>query len=140
MSNLLLWNPTYSRAKAGRPARTYIQQLCADTGCSPEDLMMMMMMMIIIISCRVTSTDIPDPFSSLNPIIHRFWQVLRATSRISTELLYVGSNWSPCFCSTTCGGPLEYITYDLVPTSPVVSCIPGSTNFDSFRDGCSVAV
>ena len=26
------------RAKAGRPARTYIKQLCADTGCSPEDL------------------------------------------------------------------------------------------------------
>ena len=26
------------RAKAGRPDRTYIQQLCADTGCIPEDL------------------------------------------------------------------------------------------------------
>ena len=25
-------------AKAGRPARTYIQQLCEDTGCCPEDL------------------------------------------------------------------------------------------------------
>ena len=24
--------------KAGRPARTYIQQLCEDTGCCPEDL------------------------------------------------------------------------------------------------------
>ena len=24
--------------KAGRPVRTYIQQLCQDTGCSPEDL------------------------------------------------------------------------------------------------------
>ena len=24
--------------KAGRPARTYEQQLCDDTGCSPEDL------------------------------------------------------------------------------------------------------
>ena len=28
----------YGRAKAGRPARTYIQQLCEVTGCSPEDL------------------------------------------------------------------------------------------------------
>ena len=36
--DVLLWTPTYSRAKAGRPARTYIQQLCDDTGCSPEDL------------------------------------------------------------------------------------------------------
>ena len=34
----LLWTPTYGRAKAGRPARTYIQQLCEDTECSPEGL------------------------------------------------------------------------------------------------------
>ena len=27
ISDVLLWTPTYSRAKAGRPARTYIQQL-----------------------------------------------------------------------------------------------------------------
>ena len=33
-----LWTPTHGRAKAGRPARTYIQQLCEDTGCCPEDL------------------------------------------------------------------------------------------------------
>ena len=26
------------KAKSGRPARKYIQQLCEDTGCSPEDL------------------------------------------------------------------------------------------------------
>ena len=38
ISDVLLWIPTYGRAKAGRPARTYIQQLCEDTGCSPEDL------------------------------------------------------------------------------------------------------
>ena len=38
ISDLLLWTPTYGRAKAGRAARTYIQQLCEDTGCSPEDL------------------------------------------------------------------------------------------------------
>ena len=38
MYSVLLWTPTYSRAKAGRPARTCIQQLCEDTGCSPEDL------------------------------------------------------------------------------------------------------
>ena len=38
VSDVLLWTPTYGLAKAGRPARTYIQQLCEDTGCSPEDL------------------------------------------------------------------------------------------------------
>ena len=38
ISDVLRWTPTYGRAKAGRPARTYIQQVCEDTGCSPEDL------------------------------------------------------------------------------------------------------
>ena len=38
IGDVLSWTPTYGRAKAGRPARTYIQQLCEDTGCSPEDL------------------------------------------------------------------------------------------------------
>ena len=37
ISDVLLWTPTYGRAKAGRPARKYIQQLCEDTRCSPED-------------------------------------------------------------------------------------------------------
>ena len=36
--DVLLWIPTHGRAKAGRPARTYIQQICEDTGCCPEDL------------------------------------------------------------------------------------------------------
>ena len=43
--------------------------------------------------------DIPDPLSPLPPIVHCFRLVLRVTSRILTELLYVGSSWSPCFCS-----------------------------------------
>ena len=38
ISDVLLWNPSHGRANAGRTARTYIQQLFADTGCSPEDL------------------------------------------------------------------------------------------------------
>ena len=38
ISDVLLWTPTHDRAKAGRPARTYIQQLCEDTGWCPEDL------------------------------------------------------------------------------------------------------
>ena len=38
ISDVLLWTPTHGRAKAGRAARTYIQQLCEDTGCCPEDL------------------------------------------------------------------------------------------------------
>ena len=38
ISDVLLWTPAYGCAKVGRPARTYIQQLCEDTGCNPEDL------------------------------------------------------------------------------------------------------
>ena len=34
----VLSTPSHGRAKARRPPRTYIQQLCADTGCSLEDL------------------------------------------------------------------------------------------------------
>ena len=56
-------------------------------------------------SCRAASTDIPDPLSPLLPIVHRLWQVFRATSRILTELLYVCSSWLSCFCSAICGDP-----------------------------------
>ena len=38
ISDVLLWTPTHGFASVGRPARTYIQQLCEDTGCNPEDL------------------------------------------------------------------------------------------------------
>ena len=38
ISDVLQWTPTYCRAKAGRPAQTYILRLCEDTGCSPENL------------------------------------------------------------------------------------------------------
>ena len=36
--DIFLWSPSHGRAKVGRPAKTYIQQLYADTGCSLEDL------------------------------------------------------------------------------------------------------
>ena len=38
VNDVLLWTPSHGRAKAGRPAQIYTQHLCADTGCSPEDL------------------------------------------------------------------------------------------------------
>ena len=56
-------------------------------------------------SCHDACTNIPDPLSPLLPIIHRFWQVFRAISRIVTELLYVCSSWSSSFCLAICGGP-----------------------------------
>ena len=38
----------------------------------------------------------------------------QATTRILTELPYVGSRWSPCFSSAMYRGPWENITYELV--------------------------
>ena len=38
INDILLWTPSYGRAKVGWPARTYIQQLCANTGYGLENL------------------------------------------------------------------------------------------------------
>ena len=38
ISDILLRTPTHKYASVGRPATTCIYQLCADTGCNPEDL------------------------------------------------------------------------------------------------------
>ena len=37
ISDVLLWTPSRGWTNVGRPARTYIQQLCEDTGCIPGD-------------------------------------------------------------------------------------------------------
>ena len=108
ISDVLQWTPTYGRAKAGPPARTYIQQLCEDTGCKPEDLPEAMndrekwrervrniracgttwwWWWWYISSCRTAGTDFPDPLSPIVHIGHRFRQVYHVTSCISTELL-----------------------------------------------------
>ena len=43
-------------------------------------------------------------------------------------------------CSSMWRGPQEHITSELVPASPAVSRMSGSSNFDNFRDGWLVAV
>ena len=58
MSDVLLWTPAYGQAKAGRPARTYIQHLCWW-----HDIMMMMIYIYIYIyiySLFVLSTRAKD--------------------------------------------------------------------------------
>ena len=34
---MVLWTPSYGQANTERPAITYLQQLCVDTGCSVVD-------------------------------------------------------------------------------------------------------
>ena len=38
-SDVLWWTPSHGQAKTGWPARTYIQQPCADKGCSLPEVM-----------------------------------------------------------------------------------------------------
>ena len=37
-SNILLWTLTYGHTSVSKSAKTYIHQLCVDTGCSLENL------------------------------------------------------------------------------------------------------
>ena len=87
----------------------------------------------IILSCHQPSLATPPYRSSLPASPQSYTCIL-------TELQYVGSSWSSCLCSAMCRGPLEYITYELVPTTPAVFCMPVSSNLDSFRDEWLVAV
>ena len=34
---MLRWTPSHEREKTGRPGKTYVKQLFADTKCYPED-------------------------------------------------------------------------------------------------------
>ena len=95
---------------------------------------------ILSLSCVSISTGIPDPLPPPISIIHRSRLVFKYTSCIGTDLLYVGSSWSYCLCSSMCGSPLEYVTYEFVPTSPAECCMSGSYNLDSFRDEWYVTV
>ena len=54
----------------------------------------------VALSARISLT----PFSPPLPIVHCFRQVFRATSRIYTELLYVGSLWSSLPFPRLCEG------------------------------------
>ena len=79
--------------------------------------------------------DLPNPLPPPLSIIHYFRQVFKAMSCIGTELLNVGPSWTSCFCLSIWGGPQEYVTYEFISTSPVVSRMFGSSKLDSFRDG-----
>ena len=87
-------------------------------------------------STRIYDTLSHHPFS----IVHRSRKLLKATSCIGTELLYVGSCWLSYLCSSMWIGQQEYVTYEFVPTSPAMSCMSASSNLDSFRDGWKVTV
>ena len=90
-------------------------------------------------SCRAASRDLPDFLSPPVSIVHSSREVFKAISCIGTELLYIGSSCSSCLCSSMCRGPQEYVDYEFVLTSLAVSRMSSSSNWDSFRDGWSVA-
>ena len=69
-------------------------------------------------------------------IVHCFRQVFKGyiPYRHRAAVIKVWAS-RPCLCSAMWRGPQEYIPYELVLTSPPVSCMSGSFNFDSFPDG-----
>ena len=86
-------------------------------------------------SCHAGSTDIPDPLTLLFPQAGLLDNILYP--HIVSECMFVlvvlllhGHVW----------GPLEYITDELVPTSPAVSCMSGWSNLNSFRNRRQVVV
>ena len=97
------------------------------------------MTIYIYISWRAISTDLPDILSPTVSIVHRSWEVFRASFCIGSEL-YIGTCWSSCLCSSMWRGPQEYIDYEFVLTSPAVSCMSALSNLDSFRDECLMSV
>ena len=77
---------------------------------------------IVIMSCRQHGY----PWPSLANSPHRS-SPLAALQRYIPypHIAAVCSSWSFWFCPPKCRGPLEYITYELVPASPVMSCMSG---------------
>ena len=51
-------------------------------------------------SYHAASMDLPDPLLPPISIVHHSWKVFQATSGIGPELLYIGSSWSFCICSS----------------------------------------
>ena len=92
------------------------------------------------LSCHGASKDLPDSLPPPVSVVHRSREVLKATSCIGTELLYVGSSRSSGLCSPMWRGPQEYVAYEFALTSPAVSGMSGSSNLDSFRDEWQVVV
>ena len=99
-------------------------------------------------SCCTISTDLPDPLPLPYSIVHRFRQVLKVKSRICTELLYVGSSWSSCLCSSMWRGPLEYaclvrltwIVLVMASKGPYSCCFIGCYLQDLFNIARSILV
>ena len=91
-------------------------------------------------SCHAASTNIHDPLPPPVTVVHCSWYVFKVTSCISTELLYIDTSWSSCLCSSMGRSPQDYVTYALIPASPAVSRMSGSSNLDNFHDGWLVAV
>ena len=71
ISDLLQWTPAYGQAKSRRPARTYKQQLCEDTGCCPEDLLLRKFLVRIYVV-----------FCEIDPQHHKFERFLKLEATI----------------------------------------------------------
>ena len=91
-------------------------------------------------SCRSASADIPDPLSpflpnhSSPPAGLQGYILCPHIVAVCKFVLVV------LLFTSICGGPQEYIAYELVLASPAVSRVSGSSDLYSFRDGGQVSV
>ena len=79
--------------------------------------------------------DIPDSLSHHPSLSSIAFGRSSGLHPVSAQLLYIGSSWLFYLYSAVRRGSQEYITHELVPTSPAVSRTSGSSNFDSFMMG-----
>ena len=107
-------------------------------------------------SCHAISMDISDPVLPPFSIVHRSKQVFRATSGISTELLYVVSSWLSCLFSSMCTSlmslflllqqcpaclvRLTLIVFVMGGKWPYSCCLVGCCLYDLFNIACSILV
>ena len=91
ISDILLWISSNGRAKAERPAQTYIQQLNEDTGCSPEDLPEVMnnreewrerVRLSVLVARRDDDDDDDDGLTSATTVLLQEWLWLEITYEI----------------------------------------------------------
>ena len=105
ISDVLLWTSTYGNDRIGRPARTYLHQLCEDTGCSLE-------------GCREWWMIGTDGERSLNYCIRVILNVSECSSFITSKIESILSpSVRPCVSSLV---SLLYAPYIWVPSLSIL--------------------
>ena len=80
--NLLLWIPSHGHSSIGRPTRTYLLQLCTNTGCSLEDL--------------------PEAMDDRDEWRGRVWEIFARNMTMIYIYIYIYTCVCVCVCVCVC--------------------------------------